>query len=202
MKAAMEVVTRAAELFQLRPGEILDGEVDHQATQPQKPVREPPGPLRCWRLVIDALVPKLQGGGDADRPKEHQGGANDAQIRHGVAARGHQLVDVLGRLLIETEAGDEGVPCVATTLGGNEEHEGEQAQHREHGELHGAVHEVDGVEPGPEGSRRGGLHPLDCVGLHIEQPSLLIQQPSLLIAERVPLRSACSRGVCVSETPA
>src|SRR5690349_5847796 len=59
---------RTADLFQLDEGEILEGEVAHQATQPEKPVRELPGQvLRRW-LVIGALVPDLQGGGNAERP--------------------------------------------------------------------------------------------------------------------------------------
>jgi hypothetical protein len=101
---------------------------------------------------------------------------------------GHELVDVLGGLLIETEAGDEGVSRVTSILGGNDDQEGKQAQHCERGELQGAVHEVDGVEPGPEGSRRAGPHPVDGVGPPAEQPSLLIQQPSLVIVERLSLK--------------
>ncbi len=63
-----------ADLFQVRPGEILDGEIDDQATQPKKPIRELPGHLPCRWLVIDALVPDLQGGGHAHRPDEHDRG--------------------------------------------------------------------------------------------------------------------------------
>jgi hypothetical protein len=168
---------------QVDEGEILEGEVAHHATQPKKPIGELPGQvLRRWR-VIDALVPNLQVGGDAERPEEHHRGPDDAQGRHCVTSRGHELVDGSGRLLIETEAGDEDLSHVTSTLGRNNDHEGEQAQDCERGELQGAVHEGNGVEPGPEGSRRGGPCPIDYAGP-------LIQQPPLLIAERLALRGS------------
>jgi len=94
----------------------------------------------------------------------------------------------LGRVLIQTEAGDKGVSRVTSTLGRNDDQEGKQAQHCERGELQGAVHEVDAVEPGPEGSRRGVPHPTEYVGP-------LVEQPSLLIVEHLSPRSACLRGI-------
>jgi hypothetical protein len=171
------------------------GEVAHQARQPKKPVRELPPQCLCRWLIIDALVPDLQRGGDAHRPEEHEHGPDDAQSRHCVTPRGHQRVDVSGRPLIETEAGDQGVSRVPSALGGNGDQEGKQAHHRERGELQGAVHEVDGVELGPEGSRRGGPHPVECVGPLLQQPPFPLQQPQLAIAERLSPPRACPRGI-------
>ena len=183
-------------------GEILEGEVAHQATQPEKPTRELPGQVLCRWLVVGALVPDLQGGGDAERPEEHHRRPDDTQSRYGVSSRGHELVDVLGRLLIETGAGDEGVSRVTSALGRNGDQEGKEDQYCERGELQGAVHEVDGVEPEPEGSRSGGFHPVDCVGPLIYQPPFLIQQPPLPIAERLRFVAPVRVGPSASETPA
>jgi hypothetical protein len=79
--------------------------------------------------------------------------------------------------------------------GRTDDQEGKQAQHRERGELQRAVHEVDGVEPGPEGLRRAGPQPTGGVGTHAEQPPLLIQQPLLPLVPRLALRSAGPRGI-------
>jgi hypothetical protein len=64
-------------------GEILDREVAQQASQPQEPAREPPRQPPCRWLVIDALVPELQSGGDADRTDDHDRGPDAAHYnRH------------------------------------------------------------------------------------------------------------------------
>src|SRR5690349_18914951 len=112
-----------------------------------------------------------------------------------MTSRGHELVDVSGRLLIETEAGDKGLSRVTSALGGNGDQEGKETQYCECSELQRAVHEVDGVEPGPEGSCRGDPHPIDCVGALLQQPSLLIQQPSLLSTKGLSPRGACPRWI-------
>jgi hypothetical protein len=55
---------------------------------------------------------------------------------------------------------------------GDDDHEREDAQQGVRGELEGTVDEVNGIEPGPQLSRRRGLGPADSrIALVEQRPS-------------------------------
>jgi hypothetical protein len=102
---------------------------------------------------------------------------------------GHEGVNVGGRLSIETKTPDQSRSGVASSLGGHDDQERKQTEHRESGELHGRVHEIDGVEPRPDDPGSRGLDPL-------RDPMLLLEQsPGFLTSELSSLAGSSPRPV-------
>lgn len=107
--------------------------------------------------------------GELDRTEEDHETSEDAQTRDRVEAGGDQRIHVLGSVLIEPHPDDDRPAEVMPATGRNNDQEGKEAQHPEGRELHGAVQEVQGVEPRSGGPCRSALDPLSELRLTFEQ---------------------------------
>jgi hypothetical protein len=83
----------------------------------------------------------------------------------------------MGCIVVQPETLDDPIAHIPARFGHDYDQEGQEPERREGSELKGAVHEVDGVESGPQLRRSAGLDPLSEVRRLCDQPMLLLAYP-------------------------